>query len=48
MPEDKILGIWTKDEFIDTIIYASITAVITFFLTFLYRYISKWLELKKW
>lgn len=48
MTEKRILGVWTKDEFVDTLIYAGITAIVTFCLTFFYRYIWKWLELKKW
>lgn len=48
MTERKILGVWTKDEFMDTIVYAVVVAIVSFGLTFFYRYLSKWLELKKW
>lgn len=46
--EDLILGIWTKDEFIDSLIFAAVAGIMTFGATLFYRYISKWLELKKW
>jgi len=46
--DKKILGVWTKDEFIDSLIYAAVVAVVSFSLTLFYRYLSKWLELKKW
>jgi len=48
MTEGRILGVWTKDEFVDTIIYAIVVAIVSFCLTFFYRYLGKWLELKKW
>jgi len=48
MTERRILGVWTKDEFIDSLIFALVAAIVTFAITLFYRYLSKWLELKKW
>jgi len=48
MDEKKILGVWTKDEFIDSLIYSTVVAIVSFVLTMFYRYLSKWLQLKKW
>ena len=41
------MGVWTKEEFYDAVIFASIVAVVSFCITLFYRYVSKWLELHK-
>jgi len=43
--EERVLGVWTHEEFKDTLIFAAVAAIITFLLTLFYRWVSKYLEL---
>jgi len=44
----KVFGIWTEEEFKDTLAIAGVVAIGTFVTTILYRAISKWLEETNW
>jgi len=46
--DERILGVWTREEFIDTLVLAMITGITTAMVTILYNYISKWLEIRTW
>lgn len=46
--EERILGVFTKDEFYDTLLYALLAGVVTAVVTIILRYVQKWLELKEW
>jgi len=41
---EKKLGVFTQEEWKDTMIYAVIAAVITFLATIFYRWLGKYLE----
>ncbi len=41
---DKILGVWTQEEFKDVIVYAVVVAIFSFFGTVFFQWISKYLK----
>jgi len=45
---EKKIWLWTEEEFYDTLVFAGIAGLATFFLTIGYRALNKWLEETKW
>jgi|GEM_PF-3894954 len=39
--EATILGVWTEEEFKDTLLMAAVVAIVSFITTFAYRYFYK-------
>jgi len=46
--EEKILGVWTKEEFMDDIVFGLFTMVIGFVMGFVSKFVSRWLKQHKW
>jgi len=46
--EKKILGVWTKEEFMDDLTFSFLASMIGFMTGFLYRGMSRFLSETKW
>lgn len=46
MADELILGVWTEEEFKDTLIFAAAVAVVSFITTICYRFLSKKLGMR--
>ena len=46
--DKPVLGIWTWEEFYDTLAMAGVVAVGAFITTIIYRAIDKWLKETRW
>jgi len=46
--EEKILGVWTKEEFMDDIVFGLFTMVLGFLMGFISKFASRWLKQHKW
>lgn len=46
--EDLIFGIWTKEDFVDDMVFCLFAALIGFLTGVGYKFLSKYLEQHKW
>jgi hypothetical protein len=46
--EKRIMGVWTKEEFMDDLVLGIFGALVGFFSALLYMYLSRWLHEHKW
>jgi hypothetical protein len=46
--EDLIFGIWTKEEFVDDVVFCLFGMLIGFLSAFGYKFISRYLDRHKW
>jgi len=46
--EEKILGVWTKEQFMDDIFFGLFTMAIGFVMGFVSKFVSRWLAQHKW
>lgn len=46
--EEKIFGVWTKEEFTDDLVFGLFAMLVGFLTAFSYKFVSRWLAGHKW
>jgi len=46
--EEKIFGVWTKEEFFDDLVFGLFAMLVGFLTGFFYKFVSRWLAGHKW
>lgn len=46
--EEKVFGVWTKEEFFDDLVFGLFAMLVGFLTGFFYKFVSRWLAGHKW